>query len=242
MRLPLLPSILFLAVCATSPLVAAEGVAPPAPSLNYQGRLVEDGLPVSGARFFRFSILDGVGTQLWQSAEQSVTVVDGLYAIQLSGFAATVLAESGLALRVEVGEASGALTALTPNIALIPGLQATTAFSVSAGAVGTAGLVDGAVTAAKLAPGVIISGPTGPQGPAGAQGPIGAAGVAGVDGRTVLNGSGVPAAGLGANGDFYLDTAVSRLYGPKTTGAWGAGVALIGATGPAGAAGAQGSA
>lgn len=77
----------------------------------------------------------------------------------------------------------------------------------------------------------------GATGPAGAQGP---AGPEGADGKTVLSGTGAPAAGLGTNGDFYLDTAASRLYGPKTGGAWGSGVVLIGPTGAPGAAGAAG--
>lgn len=41
---------------------------------------------------------------------------------------------------------------------------------------------------------------TGPQGPAGATGP---AGPAGADGKTVLNGTGAPAASVGSDGDFY---------------------------------------
>lgn len=38
---------------------------------------------------------------------------------------------------------------------------------------GTAAIADGAITSAKLAPGVVISGPTGPQGPAGPTGATG---------------------------------------------------------------------
>jgi hypothetical protein len=43
----------------------------------------------------------------------------------------------------------------------------------------------------------------------------------------VLSGSGPPSAGLGNNGDFYIDTSVVPyvFYGPKTGGAWGTGVA-----------------
>jgi hypothetical protein len=62
----------------------------------------------------------------------------------------------------------------------------------------------------------------------------------GSDGRTILNGSGVPGAGLGNNGDFYIDTASWDIYGPKTAGAWGAGTSLIGTTGGAGAQGVYG--
>lgn len=68
----------------------------------------------------------------------------------------------------------------------------------------------------------------------------GAAGAAGADGRTILSGSGAPSSGLGSNGDFYIDTAATALYGPKTAGAWGSATSLIGPTGSTGAAGADG--
>jgi len=42
----------------------------------------------------------------------------------------------------------------------------------------------------------------------------------------MLSGSGAPASSLGSNGAFYLDTANKKLYGPKTAGAWGSGIAL----------------
>ena len=70
--------------------------------------------------------------------------------------------------------------------------------------------------------------------------------------RTILNGAGVPSQSRGAKGDYYIDTAATRIYGPKLAqnrGGWGSGVALIGArgqnganglNGPAGAAGAAG--
>jgi hypothetical protein len=48
---------------------------------------------------------------------------------------------------------------------------------------------------------VIISSP-GPQGPRG---------------KTILNGSGVPAENLGLEGDFYYDKNTTRFYGPKPT-------------------------
>ncbi len=64
-----------------------------------------------------------------------------------------------------------------------------------------------------------------------AQVTIGAEGLSGLDGRTVLHGTGAPGSGLGEDGDFYIDTAATVLYGPKTAGVWGAGVNLVGATG-----------
>ena len=67
-------------------------------------------------------------------------------------------------------------------------------------------------------------GEAGPQGPAGAAGPKGdtgdtgpagedgAAGSNGANGKSILAGSGVPAAGLGAVGDLYIDSATGALY------------------------------
>lgn len=45
----------------------------------------------------------------------------------------------------------------------------------------------------------------------------------------MLSGSGAPSSSLGSNGGFYLDTTNKKLYGPKTAGAWGTGIALTGA-------------
>lgn len=81
-------------------------------------------------------------------------------------------------------------------------------------------------------------GATGPPGPEGPEGPVGPAGPDGADGKTVRNGSGAPAGGLGVDGDFYIDTAADDLYGPKSGGAWGSPVSLIGPMGPAAVAGA----
>lgn len=62
----------------------------------------------------------------------------------------------------------------------------------------------------------------------------------GADGRSVLSGSGAPGGGLGSDGDFYINTATSDIYGPKTAGAWGSATSLIGATGSSGGAGSAG--
>lgn len=53
-------------------------------------------------------------------------------------------------------------------------------------------------------------------------------GADGADGNTVLNGTGAPDSETGADGDFYLDTAVWDIYGPKAAGVWPSGVSLIG--------------
>jgi len=65
--------------------------------------------------------------------------------------------------------------------------------------------------------------------------PSGVDGLPGDDGKTVLSGSGAPGAGLGSNGDFYIDTTNEDIYGPKTGGStWGNATSLIGSTGPTG--------
>jgi hypothetical protein len=68
----------------------------------------------------------------------------------------------------------------------------------------------------------------------------GGGGGGGGGGNTILTGSGAPSAGAGNTGDLYLDTAATRLYGPKAAGAWGSGVSLIGPAGSTGATGAAG--
>jgi len=59
-------------------------------------------------------------------------------------------------------------------------------------------------------------------------------------GSGVLSGAGAPSGGLGADGDFYIDTTSHAIYGPKTAGAWGSPTSLVGPTGPTGATGPTG--
>lgn len=63
--------------------------------------------------------------------------------------------------------------------------------------------------------------------------------------NTIRSGSGVPAATLGNDGDFYIDLKSMNFYGPKKNKRWPIPVSLrgpVGATGPAGADGKNGSA
>lgn len=89
-------------------------------------------------------------------------------------------------------------------------------------------------------------GPTGPVGATGATGPQGPSGVPGVqgpsgdNGLSVLSGVIAPVAVIGVDGDFYIDSATSTIFGPKIAGAWPSGVSLIGADGAQGPAGAPG--
>ncbi len=57
--------------------------------------------------------------------------------------------------------------------------------------------------------------------------------ITGANGKTVLSGTANPGAGVGTDGDFYLNTATSTLFGPKAAGAWPTGVSLLGAAGAA---------
>ena len=54
------------------------------------------------------------------------------------------------------------------------------------------------------------------------------------DPRTVLNGSGAPTSTVGLDNDFYIDVVANRIYGPKTSGAWGSGTSLVGSPGATG--------
>ena len=60
--------------------------------------------------------------------------------------------------------------------------------------------------------------------------PDGVDGDDGTDGRTILSGQSVPDGSIGSNGDFYihLETNGRTLFGPKTNGAWGTGIDLVG--------------
>lgn len=77
----------------------------------------------------------------------------------------------------------------------------------------------------------VLSGGQGPEGP---EGDPGLEGPPGAPGASVLNGLGAPGAGVGSNGDFYINTSTWTIHGPKAAGAWPAGVALRGTDGAAG--------
>lgn len=72
----------------------------------------------------------------------------------------------------------------------------------------------------------------------GATGAKGDDGADGADGATVLNGIVTPVGtSLGVDGDFYINTALNLIHGPKAAGVWPAGVAMVGPTGATGPAG-----
>ena len=184
-------------------------VADPAPEpvLAYEGRLVESGTPVTGARSFVFSIVDSTGDELWNSGTQTLTVTGGLYGVALGATGMPVIPASltlraNLSLRVNINGVQ-----LSPDIALIPALQASVAWSVIGPFLGDVSGTQQTISVNKLqgtpinltAPpsaGEVLtfdgtswiaaatSGGAGSEGPAGPQGPQGVAGPAGPPGAT----------------------------------------------------------
>ena len=113
----------------------------------------------------------------------------------------------------------------------------------AAGAKGDTGAGGGAKGDTGAAGAKGDTGTTGAKGDTGITGTTGAngeTGATGTDGRSVLYGAGAPLVGTGANGDFYINTSNSFIYGPKSAGAWPAGVSLVGLTGAKGDTGAAG--
>lgn len=75
------------------------------------------------------------------------------------------------------------------------------------------------------------AGSPGTDGVDGIDGIDGTDGTDGTDGLSILSGAGAPGAGLGVDGEFYIDTVAVAIYGPKTSGAWGSPTSLIGPDG-----------
>jgi hypothetical protein len=80
------------------------------------------------------------------------------------------------------------------------------------------------------------TGAAGANGTNGTNGTNGANGTNGTNGSTILNGNIAPAATLGADGDYYLNTVNYSFYGPKISGTWPAPVNLKGPKGDPGTA------
>lgn len=61
---------------------------------------------------------------------------------------------------------------------------------------------------------------------------IGPGGTPGTPGNTLLSGTVDPTAGVGVDGNFYINKTAWTIFGPKAAGVWPAGVSLIGPPGP----------
>ena len=130
------------AMTLAAPALVAQAAATPAapsPVLTYQGRLLQGGAPVTGQTGFVFTILDAGGESLWTSGTVSLAVAQGLYQVQLGGagmpaIPASILGTPGLQLQVSV-----AGTVLSPNVELVPTLQASAAFQLTGSLSGDVG-------------------------------------------------------------------------------------------------------
>lgn len=135
-----LRSLTLASLIGLAPLIAADPA--PAPLIAYQGRLVEGGEVVNGARAFTFAILDAGDATLWSSGDLSLTVTNGLYSAVLGGapmpaIPSSLLETAGLKLHVTVtGQA------LSPDVALVPHLQARSAWS-AVNVTGTVAIANG---------------------------------------------------------------------------------------------------
>jgi hypothetical protein len=126
---------------------------------------------------------------------------------------------------------------LTGQSVVNPDLRGPTGPQGATGAVGPASTVPGpqgvqGVQGVQGAVGATGAASTVP-GPAGAAGPVGATGAAG---NTILSGAGSPSGGV--NGNFFIDTSVPCIYGPKASGLWP--MTCTPMVGPAGSNGAVG--
>jgi len=61
----------------------------------------------------------------------------------------------------------------------------------------------------------------------------------GADGKTIISGTAAPTT-EGVDGDYYIRTTTSFIYGPKASGTWPAGVAMVGTNGTNGTNGTDG--
>ena len=68
------------------------------------------------------------------------------------------------------------------------------------------------------------------SGPVGPAGPTGPAGTDGIDGSTIRRGVGVPANGLGIDGDWYIDQATGNMY-QKAAGVYSFILSIMGPSG-----------
>jgi len=261
LRIPLL------AILLAAPALAADPAPPP--TLAYQGRLLEGAAPVTGDRSFTFTILDAAGGQVWHSGPRTLAVNGGLYSAVLGSagmppIPAEILGRAGLKLHVTL---SG--LALTPDVDIIPGFQARSAWEVTGPFAGDLTGTQGQtqvtglqgypldLTTAAPAPGQSLvfdgtrwapsslagiagpSGPQGPEGPAGATGPTGLQGPIGLTGATGPAGAQGPIGLTGATGPIGPQGPVGLTGSAGPTGATGA-AGPQGATGLTGAMGPQG--
>ena len=238
-------------------IAAAQASAAPPPTINYQGYLTgPTGTPTNSPVVMTFKLYNTAsgGAALYTEVQPSVAVNNG-------NFNAVIGSTAPLALPFDVPywltvtiNADPEMSPRQPLASSAYAFRASTADSVVSV---NGSQITGSITTATIPVANVVgavAGPVGPQGPQGIQGTTGltgttgpagsagATGATGTAGNTVLSGIGVPAAALGVNGNFYINTAANTIHGPKAAGAWPAGVALVGPQGPIGTTGAAGAA
>jgi hypothetical protein len=129
--------------------------------INYQGYLTDDAAPINGNRQITFKIYDAMtgGTVLWQETHVSVAIFEGLFNVSLGSITPINLSFDmpyWLAIQVDAGDE------LTPRIIMgnvgnsFHSFKADSAFNIPDNMITTAKIVNGAVTQAKLQPGLSI--------------------------------------------------------------------------------------
>jgi hypothetical protein len=81
------------------------------PTMSYQGKLVENGLPVTGSRPMTFRLYDSVtgGTLIWSEGPKTVTVSNGLFTVSLGDTTPFTVSNFALNLYLEIDVAGTVL-------------------------------------------------------------------------------------------------------------------------------------
>ncbi|WP_170113393.1 tail fiber domain-containing protein [Ahniella affigens] len=120
-------------------------------AFTYQGSLEDAGLPANGTFDFSFELLDHQTI-----VREDVTVIDGLFTVDLDFGPAITMGDYELLVGVRPGNQTGAFAPLNTSTPIRPVPQAQVAefageaASVSPNAVGAVGIIDGSVGAAEI--------------------------------------------------------------------------------------------
>ena len=206
--------------------------APPS-TITYQGFLTSSsGSPINASVTMTLSLYADAtgGTALWTETQNNVAVVNGVYSVLMGSVTPININTLPFDTTYYLGVKVGNNAEMTPR-------QVFASVPYSFRAMGADKLnqtcADGQVLMySTTSSSWSCSTAVGPQG---STGPQGTAGTNGSNGNTLLSGNTDPSAGTGANGDFYLNTASNKIFGPKAAGTWPAGVSLVGPQGSSGA-------
>ena len=250
--------------------VSVSSFAAPPATITYQGYLTDrNNAPLNTPVAMTLSLYVNStgGAALWSEFQDNVSVANGIYSVLMGSISPITLPFDEV---YYLGVAIGSDPEMTPRqqlsavpytfraaiadkLAQVCGdgevLKYSTATSnwsctMATGPQGPQGLTgavgpQGPIGLTGATGAVGATGPQGSIGLTGATGATGAAGINGLNGKTVLNGVIDPTV-EGVNGDFYINSASNKLFGPKAAGVWPSGVALVGPQGIQGIQGATG--